>query len=536
MSAALAQAADIPVVRVASLCVGTASSPMIVHDLSFTIRSREVLGIVGESGSGKTLTAYAVAGLLPTGVRIVRGSISLEGRPLEAQSSDARRILTAARIGTIFQDPLSSFNPVRTVGSLLIESGMRHRGLSRSEARVEAIEALEAVKLTDPAKVVDAYPHQLSGGQRQRAMIALARFNQPALLIADEPTTALDPTVQMQILSLLKASVARTALLLITHDLSVAAVMCDRILVMYRGQCVEEGEAKQIIQAPRHPYTRRLLAAGSRSQLKRTSIAVAREPILEARNISVTYATRERVVHAARACSFQLHRGEVLALVGESAAGKSTLARVVAGIVAPTLGSIWLHSQNMQRVAGKEGRALRQRIQMVFQDPDASLNPAHRIGAILAEPLIVRTYGDRDAIQRRVEELLGLVQLDGSLLNKLPRELSGGQKQRVAIARALAMDPEVLIADEPLTSLDAFTAASIAELFRELQVQLGISMLFISHDLATVRRLATRVAVMFRGEIVESGPCSILDAPVHAYTRLLVASAALNSAHAIKSP
>ena len=480
---------------------------------------------MGESGSGKTLTAYAVAGLLPTGLQTVGGSIYLEGRLLDTQPTNARRLLTSGRIGTIFQDPLSSFNPVRTIGSLIVESGVRHRGLSRSEARREAIDALAAVKLANPAKMIDVYPHQLSGGQRQRAMIALARFNEPALLIADEPTTALDATVQLQILSLLKASVARTALMLITHDLRVAAAMCDRILVMHRGQCVEAGETKEVLEAPRHAYTQRLLSASPLSQPSRSSAAASSEPVLEVRNLSVTFVTHGRVVQAVNRCSLQLHRGEVLALVGESAAGKSTLARVVAGIVAPSQGNVLLHSHDLQRVSGAQGRALRQRIQMVFQDPDASLNPSHRVGAILAEPLIVRAYGDRASIQRRVEELLGLVRLDASLLGKRPRELSGGQKQRVAIARALAMDPEVLIADEPLTSLDASTAESIAELFRDLQSRLGIAMLFISHDLAIVRRLATRVAVMFRGEIVESGPGTLLDEPTHAYTRLLVAAA-----------
>jgi peptide/nickel transport system ATP-binding protein len=526
MNAVAKAAADTPVICVADLCIGTSPSHAIVRDLSFTIRTGEVLGIVGESGSGKTLTAHAIAGLLPERLRPVRGSISLEGHLLEAEPTSSRRKLTANRIGMIFQDPLSSFNPVRTVGSLIIESGMRHRGLSRSDARHEAIEALAAMKLADPARLIDAYPHQLSGGQRQRAMIALARFNKPALLIADEPTTALDATVQLQILSLLKLSVAHTALMLITHDLGVAAAMCDRILVMHRGQCVEEGKTQQLLNAPRHAYTQMLLRASSLSQPARPSVKAVDTgtPILEARNVSVTFSTSGRVVHAARDCSFQLHRGEVLAIVGESAAGKSTLARVVAGIVTPSRGNVVFHSQDMRRASGVEGRTLRRRIQMVFQDPDASLNPAHRVGDILAEPLIVRAYGDRASMRRRVEDLLALVQLDISLLDKRPHELSGGQKQRVAIARALAMEPEVLIADEPLSSLDASTAASITELFRDLQSRLGIALLFISHDLAAVRRLATRVAVMYRGEIVESGPCTILDEPAHAYTRLLVAA------------
>jgi peptide/nickel transport system ATP-binding protein len=251
---------------------------------------------------------------------------------------------------------------------------------------------------------------------------------------------------------------------------------------------------------------------------------VTQQPLLEVRNVSVTFTTRERVVHAARDCSFALRAGEVLALVGESASGKSTLARVIAGIVAPTRGSVLFQSHDLQRAPRSQVRALRRRIQMVFQDPDASLNPAHRVAAILAEPLIVREYGDRAAIRRRVEELLGLVQLDAALLDERPAELSGGQKQRVAIARALAMEPDVLIADEPLTALDVSTAASIAQLFRDLKERLGIAMLFISHDLAAVRRFATRVAVMFRGEIVETGPCAVLDNPAHPYTRLLVAA------------
>jgi oligopeptide/dipeptide ABC transporter ATP-binding protein len=247
-------------------------------------------------------------------------------------------------------------------------------------------------------------------------------------------------------------------------------------------------------------------------------------PLLEVRNVSVTFATRDRVVHAARDCSLQLAAGEVLALVGESGSGKSTLARVIAHIVAPTRGTVCFRSQDLSRLSRARARPLRQRIQMVFQDPDASLNPGHRIGAILAEPLVVRNYGARAAIQQRVTELMGLVHLDTSLLDKRPRELSGGQKQRVAIARALAMEPEVLLADEPLASLDVSTAAAIAQLFRDLKERLGISMLFISHDLAAVRRLATHVAVMFNGEIVESGPATILDAPAHPYTRLLVAA------------
>jgi peptide/nickel transport system ATP-binding protein len=455
------------------------------------------------------MTAFAVADLLPPGVRAAGGRITLDGVDLADLPAQRRRHLAGGSIGFVFQDPLSSFNPVRTIGSLMVESIRRHRGGTVRAAREQSAAALARVELPQPLQLLDRFPHELSGGQRQRAMIALATVNDPALLIADEPTTALDATVQKRVLALLAREASGRGLILITHDIAVAASMCQRLLVMRGGRVVETGRVADVLERPRHPYTAALVAAAriaGRRAAPQLAADLARTPLLEVRNLTVTFHGRGRPVRALDSCALAVERGQIVAIVGESGSGKSTLARAIAGVLPPPPGTVRLDGRDVTAPGGRAEAAERRRIQMVFQDPDASLNPLHRVATIMAEPL--RVIGGRGpaAIRARVAELLALVQLDQGLLGRRPRELSGGQKQRVAIARALAIEPDVLVADEVLSSLDVTTQAQIAALLRELVSRLGIGMLFISHDLGMVERIADRVAVLRSGIRVDYGP------------------------------
>ena len=497
-----------------------------VEDVSFVLDAGEVLCIVGESGSGKSISAAAITGLLPPGLRPVAGRIGFEGRDLLALSPGALRALRGARIGTVFQEPMTALNPLMRVGDQVAEVFRVHgRAVG---GRVS--ELLEAVGLPDPARLRRSYPHTLSGGQRQRVMIAMALALEPAILIADEPTTALDVTTQKAILALIRDIQRRrgTGVLFITHDFGVVAEIADRVAVMQRGRIVEQGVAADLLNRPQHPYTQALIAAvPHRAPIARP---VAEGPVvLSLRGVGKTYRARGllrrgRDVAAIASADLDIRRGETLGLVGESGSGKSTLARCVVRLVVADRGTIAFHGTDLRPLSRAGWKPYRQRIQMVFQDPFASLNPRRRVRDILAEGPIA--HGVRRAVAlSRAAELLRLVQLDPGAADRFAHEFSGGQRQRIGIARALGMDPELLIADEPVSALDVSVQAQILALLEDLRVRLGLTMLFITHDLRVAAQICDRVAVMRSGVIVEQGPTeAVFERPAHEYTRALLAS------------
>ncbi|MFJ6383587.1 dipeptide ABC transporter ATP-binding protein [Kitasatospora sp. NPDC092039] len=516
------------VLRVTDLTVrfGDARAPgtAAVDGVSFDLAAGDTLGIVGESGSGKSTTALALLRMLPPGGRITAGSVELAGQDLAALPEEALRALRGRRIAMVFQDPMSSLNPVLTVGRQLDEALRAHGSrLRKAERRARAAELLDLVGIPDAAGRLCDHPHRFSGGQRQRIMIALALAHDAEVLVADEPTTALDPTVQQQILRLL-ARINRetgTALVVISHDLGVIAQTCRRLLVMRHGRVVERGTTAEVLARPEHPYTRELSAAVPR--LTEPSRAAANStpgtrPLLTVRGLTKTYGSRRRPVTALHGVDLDLHPGETLGLVGESGSGKSTLARALVQAHAPSGGSI--------RFRGEElGRRPHREVQLVFQDPYSSLNPRMTAGQIIAEPLIVHRLGGREQRAARVAALLEQVGLDPATADRHPRAFSGGQRQRLGIARALAPEPSVLICDEPVSALDVSVQAQVIELLARLQRELGLAVLFIAHDLAVVRRVSHRIAVMRHGRIVETGPADrVVTAPEHPYTAELLAA------------
>ncbi|WP_055590440.1 dipeptide ABC transporter ATP-binding protein, partial [Peterkaempfera griseoplana] len=578
-----------------------------VDDLSFSLAPGETLGIVGESGSGKSTTALALLGMLPAPGRITAGSVLLEGTDLAAATAEELRAVRGNRIGMVFQDPLSALNPVLSVAQHLDEAMRAHGRGDRRSRRARAEELLDLVGIPDPARRLADHPHQFSGGMRQRVMIALALANEPAVLIADEPTTALDATVQDQILRLLDRlnRETGTAIVLITHNMGVVARSCRRTLVMYGGRAVEDGPTDQVLSAPRHPYTAGLLAAvprldtpsgtrlssipGSPPDLSlplagcafaarcpiaedrcRTqapplsaradghraacwSAADARtavtpdasgprpaaaptadgpgEVLLEVRDLRRTFPGRGRLgrrrpVVALDGVSLTLRAGETLGIVGESGSGKSTLARTLVQVHPATSGSVLFRGREVDHARGEALRALRREVQMVFQDPYSSLNPRMTVGDIIAEPLIAHGLGDRDERRRRVAALLQQVGLDPDTAGRNPRAFSGGQRQRIGIARALAPEPSVLVCDEPVSALDVSVQAQVVNLLTDLQRDLGLALVFIAHDLAVVRQVSHRIAVMHRGRVVETGDADrVCSAPEDPYTRALLAAA-----------
>ncbi|MER7667510.1 ABC transporter ATP-binding protein [Kitasatospora sp. NPDC096128] len=494
-----------------------------VDGATFDLAPGDTLGIVGESGSGKSTTALALLRMLPTGGRISGGSIQLVGQNLAELPEDGLRALRGRRIAMIFQDPMSSLNPVLTIGKQLDEALRAHGTLARAERRARAVELLDLVGIPDAAGRQRDHPHQFSGGQRQRIMIALALAHDAEVLVADEPTTALDPTVQQQILRLLTRINREngTALVVISHDLGVIARTCRRLLVMREGRILEQGDTADILKDPQHPYTRALLAAVPR--LETPSAAAANstpgaQPLLTVTGLRKTYGPRRRPVTALDGVDLALHPGETLGLVGESGSGKSTLAKALVQVHTPSAGSIRFRG-------GELGRTPRREIQMVFQDPYSSLNPRMTVGQIIAEPLLNHRLGDRAQRTARVAELLRQVGLDPATADRYPRAFSGGQRQRIGIARALAPEPSVLICDEPVSALDVSIQAQVIDLLARLQRELGLAVLFIAHDLAVVRRVSHRIAVMHRGRIVETGPADrVVTAPEHPYTAELLAA------------
>jgi glutathione transport system ATP-binding protein len=535
-----------------------------VRDVSFTLGRGETIAIVGESGSGKSVTALSIMRLIEHGGgHIVSGRLEFT-RPNGASLDLARaraatmREIRGAEIAMIFQEPMTSLNPVYTVGEQIAEAIRLHQGRDRAAARAEALRMLEQVRIPEARQVLTRYPHQLSGGMRQRVMIAMALSCKPRLLIADEPTTALDVTIQAQILALVRLlqEEMHMAVMFITHDMGVVAEVADRVVVMYRGEKVEEGSADAVFHAPRHPYTRALLSAvptlgsmrdndapapfpllqvdgAARSAPARTPRAPSRTaPLLSVRGLKTRFnltsgllgRTRRRV-YAVEQVSFDLYPGETLALVGESGCGKSTTGRSLLRLVAIDGGSIEFGGRDLVALPANQLRSLRREIQMIFQDPFASLDPRLTVGFSVAEPLYIHGVAGGSEAEERVAALLKQVGLSPDHAQRYPHEFSGGQRQRIAIARALALQPKIIVADEAVSALDVSIRAQIVNLMLDLQAQFGLSYLFISHDMAVVERVSHRVAVMYLGQIVEIGPRrAVFDDPRHPYTRKLLAA------------
>ena len=509
-----------------------ADRPHAVSGLSLSVERGKTLCIVGESGSGKSMTAHAAMGLLPPGVRVQAGSIRLDGQELPLQDERAMQRIRGRDMGMIFQEPMTSLNPIMRVRDQIAEVFAAHgaggeRGLRK---RIEAL--LEEMGLPDPRRIAGSYPHQLSGGQRQRVMIAMALALNPKLLIADEPTTALDVTTQAQILGLIQRlrEVHGTAVLFITHDFGVVAEIADEVAVLNGGEMVEHGPAGTLLTDPQHPYTKRLLEAVPTLVPPPRRDMSGAEPVLGIERLHKTYGRRSRwfpgrpLVTAVNDVSFSIRRGETLALVGESGSGKSTLARCLVRLVEPDSGKVEVGGLSILEMPQRRFRTHRGRIQIVFQDPFASLNPRRKVGRIIAEGPEAQGVPRAEAMAR-ARELLELVGLPAQAVGRYPHEFSGGQRQRIGIARALALDPDVLIADEAVSALDVSVQARILDLIRELQVRLGIAILFVTHDLRVAAQVCDRIAVMQHGRIVElEETAQLLANPVHPYTRKLFAS------------
>ncbi|WP_454695341.1 ABC transporter ATP-binding protein [Achromobacter aegrifaciens] len=538
-----------------------------VDNLDFEVRPGRTLAIVGESGSGKSVTSMAImrltdytSGRIATGQILFRDSADRE-IDLTAASDEDMRAIRGNDIAMIFQEPMTSLNPVFTIGDQIIEAIMLHQQLSRSAARQSACKLLEKVRLPDAEQMLDRYPHQLSGGMRQRVMIAMALSCQPRLLIADEPTTALDVTIQAQILNTIRELQRDlgTAVIFITHDMGVVAEMADDVVVMLRGKKVEQGTVDEIFNAPKHPYTRALLAAVPRlgsltgrdlplrtpqtvlegdtlrevGETREQDTARYDEPVLRVEKLTTRFDVGHNFfgrvthrVHAVEEVSFDVYPGETLALVGESGSGKSTIGKTLQQLVAPTSGAVRYNGQDIFSMDSAGRQRLRQEIQYIFQDPYASLDPRKTVAFSIAEP--IRTHGllsGEDAIARRIGELLEQVGLKPEHAKRYPHEFSGGQRQRVCIARALASNPKLIIADESVSALDVSIQAQILNLLMDLQKDRGLSYLFITHDMAVVEKVSHRVAVLYLGQIVELGTRrQIFESPQHAYTRKLLAA------------
>ncbi len=499
-----------------------------VQNLSYTLEQGAVLGIVGESGSGKSVSCYSLLGLIPSPPgRIESGTALFGGQDLLRCSEQQLRSIRGSQIAMIFQDPMTSLNPSLRIGEQMIEPLRFHRGYTRADARARAIDLLDEVSVRDPQHTIDAYPHEFSGGMRQRVMIAMALIAEPKLLIADEPTTALDVTVQKHILDLMNElrRKRQLAMIYISHDLGIVAKLADRVLVMQSGRVVEQGPSQNLFFSPQHDYTRNLVAAIPRGA-KPTPDRSTEQALVSVRDLTTQFTEGSRSVVAVDNVSFELHRGEILGLVGESGSGKSTLGRSVLRLVKPHAGSVRFDGTELAGLSATQMKPLRRRMQMIFQDPYASLNPRMSIFDTLAEPLRVHGLADRTTVGTQVLQLMDEVGLARAYVRKYPHEFSGGQRQRIAIGRAIATKPELVIADEPVSALDVTIQKQILELLLQLVQLHNLTMLFISHDLAVVRYICDRVMVMRRGRIVETGATEQLwSAPVNDYTKTLLATA-----------
>jgi peptide/nickel transport system ATP-binding protein len=533
-----------------------------VENLSFNVGPRETVALVGESGSGKSVTALATMRLLPKANSKAEGAVLLDGSDVLKLPEADIRSLRGATASMIFQEPMTSLNPVLTIGFQIVEALVFHRSINRKSAEAEALRILERVRVPAARQRFHEYPHRFSGGMRQRVMIAMALACRPKLLIADEPTTALDVTVQAQILELIKLlqDEENMSVVFITHDMGVVAEIADRVVVMLRGKKVEEGAAAKILTAPEHPYTQALLAAVPRlgsmkgeaspkpfaeaargaqpgeadaSARGADDVSALSRPLLQVANLVTRFPLRSGVfgrvsarVHAVEDVSFSLRAGETLALVGESGCGKSTTGRSILRLVEPSAGSILFEGRDVRGLDPAGLRKMRQNMQMIFQDPFASLDPRQSVGAAIAEPIVMHGLATRREARDRVADLLRKVGLAPDMASRLPHEFSGGQRQRIAIARALALSPKLIVADEAVSALDVSVKARVVNLLMRLQTELGLAFLFISHDIAVVERVSHRIAVMYLGEIVEIGPrAAIIENPRHPYTKKLLAAA-----------
>ena len=502
-----------------------------VADITFSVATGEILCVVGESGSGKSMTANALMGLLPPGVGVRSGQAMFGGRDILALPEAEKQKMRGESIAMIFQEPMTALNPLMRIGEQITEVFAAHDLLSPAERRARALELVREVGLPDPDKIIRAYPFQLSGGQRQRAMIAMALALEPKLLIADEPTTALDVTTQAQILKLILDLRAKhgMAVMFITHDFGVVAEIADQVIVMREGQIVERGAAARVLGAPEHPYTRRLLDAIPTGRLPEAR-TLAEVPALEIKDLRKVYRTGGglfrpvREVRAVDDVSLTVARGEVLGLVGESGSGKSTLGRAAVRLITPDAGQVLVGGTDIAALSEDELRKERHKVQMVFQDPYASLNPRQRIMGAITDGPIARGI-PRAKAEAKARELLEIVGLGADAATRYPHEFSGGQRQRIGIARALAMEPELIVADEAVSALDVSIQAQVLDLLRDLRSRLDLSILFITHDLRVAAQLCDRIAVMQKGKLVEIGTVhQIFRSPQQAYTRQLLAA------------
>ncbi len=510
----------------------SAERPYAVDGISLDLRAGKIVCVVGESGSGKSMCAHALMGLLPDTVDVTAGEIMFEGRDLLKLDDDGWRDLRGRRLAMIFQEPMTALNPLIRIGDQMAEMFEAHGLLTPKERRARALALAREVGLPDPERIVRAYPHQLSGGQRQRAMIAMALALEPAVLVADEPTTALDVTTQAQILKLIR-NLQRNrnmAVMFITHDFGVVADIADQVVVLRHGKVVEEGPAATVFSAPQHDYTKALLAAVPSMDPPARAPLDDRARAVEVIGLDKTYVTsggwfrEDRRVDAARAVNFDILKGETLGLVGESGSGKSSVARLVMRLIEADRGTVRIGETDLTSLSGKALRAERHRIQMIFQDPFASLNPRRKIGHIIADGPIAAGIDSKVAFDR-ARDLLKMVGLDAGALERYPHEFSGGQRQRIGIARALALEPEIIVADEAVSALDVSVQAQVLRLLEDLKARLGLSMLFITHDLRVAAQICDRIAVMQRGAIVELKPTAqLFAAPEHPYTRELLAA------------
>ncbi|MGY4365017.1 peptide/nickel transport system ATP-binding protein [Bradyrhizobium sp. LB1.3] len=531
----------------------------VVRNVSFDVSPKETVAIVGESGSGKSVTALSIMRLIPKENGRVEGSVRLAGRDLLTLPESSMKDVRGNEIAMIFQEPMTSLNPVLTIGFQIAEALIQHRGLSRAAAEAETIRLLDRVRIPAAKSRFHEHPHRFSGGMRQRVMIAMALACKPKLLIADEPTTALDVTIQAQILELLKElqNEEGMSILFITHDMGVVAEIADRTVVMYGGQAVETDATSRIFAAPSHPYTRALLAAVPRlgsmdgrvrpmrfpivDKVTGTSddpaetpdtVSTAERPLLEVANLTTRFPIRSGLfgkvsgrVHAVENISFTLRAGETLALVGESGCGKSTTGRSILKLTEPDSGTVLIDGQDVLAMNARTLRDFRKQMQIVFQDPFASLNPRMSVGTAIAAPLLANGLATASQAREKVADLLVRVGLTADMAARFPHEFSGGQRQRICIARALALGPKLIVADEAVSALDVSVKAQVVNLMLDLQASMGLAYLFISHDIAVVERMSHRVAVMYLGEIVETGPrAALFGNPQHPYTKKLMAA------------
>ncbi len=524
-----------PILKVQGLTIALPSGAdriTAVQEVSFQVGRGETLCLVGESGSGKSVIAQGVMGLLPKVLPITAGQILLQGEDITHAPLSRLRELRATRMGMIFQEPMTALNPVMSCGDQINEVLAEHTKLSPEERRQKVLSIVREVLLPDPERMVASFPHQLSGGQRQRIMIAMALVLDPVLLIADEPTTALDVTTQAQILKLMLELQQRhgTGVLFITHDFGVVADIAHRVAVLRLGDLVELGPRDQVLKQPQHAYTRMLMASVPTLNTQQRAVDDSAPMVLRVKGLDKTYDDRSwfgkrRMVHAAKNVNLEIRRGQTLGIVGESGSGKSTVARCVVRLIDPSAGSVRLGEDEVATLSAGALRPLRRRVQIVFQDPYRSLNPRRTVGEALIEGPM--NYGmAREAALSKARELLGLVRMDSSAMERYPHQFSGGQRQRICIARALMMDPELLVADEAVSALDVSVQAQVLRLFEEIRERLQIAMLFITHDLRVASQVCDTLAVMSQGEVVEYGPAHrVFGAPQHEYTRALFAAA-----------